>query len=115
MKKFLITFKVLYDGVLTSKEDIGELTLEIEMDEERIRKKYQFIESENDYDFDEYNHRIPVNYVAMYVKSASVHTLAVTMVTGLGFFSCATVVPFPGLMPASWQTTVPKRLTNAAV
>lgn len=72
MKKFLITFKVLYDGVLTSKEDIGELTLEIEMDEERIRKKYQFIESENDYDFDEYNHRIPVNYVAMYVKSAKV-------------------------------------------
>jgi len=72
MEKFLITFKVLYDGVLTSKEDIGELTLEIEMDEERIRKKYQFIESENDYDFDEYSHRIPVNYVAMYVKSAKV-------------------------------------------
>ena len=72
MKKFLITFEVLYDGVLTSKEDIGELTLEIEMDEERIRKKRQFIESENDYDFDEYNHRFPVNYVAMYVKSAKV-------------------------------------------
>jgi len=72
MKKFLITFEVFYDGVLTSKEDIGELTLEIVMDEERIRKKRQFIESENDYDSDDYGHRIPVNYTAMYVKSARV-------------------------------------------
>ena len=72
MKKILLKFEVYYDGYFTPKNEIGELKLEIVMDEERIKKDRQFIESENDFDIDENDHRIPVNYTTIYVKSAKI-------------------------------------------
>ena len=72
MKKFLLKFEVYYYGNCTHEDDIGVLTLEIVLDEERIKKHRQFIESENDFDIDDTSHHVPVNYTTIYAKSAKV-------------------------------------------
>ena len=72
MKKILLKFEIYYEGNLTSKHEIGALTIELVLDEDRIKKGLQFIESENDVDFDDYNEKLPINYTTIYVKSANV-------------------------------------------
>ena len=72
MKKIRLNFEVYYNGNLSDPDEIGELTIEVALDEERIRKKRQFIESENDIDFDDSSHKIPVNYTRIYAKNANV-------------------------------------------
>ena len=72
MKKIRLNFEVYYNGNLSDSDEIGELTIEVALDEERIRKKRQFIESENDIDFDNCSHKIPVNYTRIFAKNANV-------------------------------------------
>lgn len=71
MKKYLLTLDVYYNG-LSSIDEPGKLVLEVEMDENRQKKGWQFIELENDYKFDESHHPIPENFTTIYVKSAKV-------------------------------------------
>ena len=72
MKKYLLEVKIYYKGLLSKKDEVGYLTLELMINKEGYKDLNIFAESSNSYDIEGERDVVPVGITKLIVNSAKV-------------------------------------------